>query len=351
MSDDPTIEGTVADEGPEPDLAAAVDPLLPVVSDPADQHEVMVRMDEADVQMLLTWAQGAALRRWVYALPGNKGEGLTVHATQDVIQRMNWTGKTKVGLLLDANGKPVLDVEVIEADEGNGLEPFWVATAYARDEVTGAVLPGASMEPQWMKLKDYTAGQKRKEGKVIREDNKVFNRFSRSIAIQKATRNALAAFIPEEIKQTVIAMFVGDPQRVQRIRTEAEVKVAELPPPLDDEEARALIARAEEVYAEIRELGGGRGKIKMTPGTFNAWKLQAQHSHDRLRDFITYLEERREQIPVELQRDDEEREAVESANDVACPACEQPAGRFCKGIRGAHGERVRARLEQIRGAA
>jgi hypothetical protein len=51
-----------------------------------------------------------------------------------------------------------------------------------------------------------------------------------------------------------------------------------------------------------------------------------------------------------LQRDDEEREAVESANDVACPACEQPAGRFCKGVRGAHGERVRARLEQIRGA-
>jgi hypothetical protein len=70
-----------------------------------------------------------------------------------------------------------------------------------------------------------------------------------------------------------------------------------------------------------------------------------------LRDFITYLEERREQIPVELQRDDEEREAVESANDVACPACDQPAGRFCKGVRGAHGERVRARLEQIRGAA
>jgi hypothetical protein len=93
------IEGTVADEGPEPDLAPAVDPLLPVVTDPADQHEVMVRMDEADVQMLLSWAQAGALKKWVYQLPGNKGEGLTIHAVQDIVQRMNWTGRAKIGVI------------------------------------------------------------------------------------------------------------------------------------------------------------------------------------------------------------------------------------------------------------
>jgi hypothetical protein len=325
------IEGTVADEGPEPDLAPAVDPLLPVVSDPADQHEVMVRMDEADVQMLLSWAQAGALKKWVYQLPGNKGEGLTIHAVQDIVQRMNWTGRAKIGVLPET-----LEVESLSADEGDGDERYWVATIFARDELTGQVLPGSSMEPQRMKKRD---------------GSRVFDRFARWKAIQKATRNALGGFIPEEIEQAVIGMATKDPSRVERIRTEAEVKLSEMPPPLDDDEARALIKQAEAIYAEIRELGGGRGKIKMTPGTFNAWKLQAQHSHDRLRDFITYLEERREQIPVELQRDDEEREAVESANDVACPACEQPAGRFCKGIRGAHGERVRARLEQIRHAS
>jgi hypothetical protein len=245
----------------------------------------------------------------------------------------------------------VLDVERITADEGDGEEPFWSVTAYARDEVTGMVLPGVAMEPERMKLKASTAHKKREAGQRIPEDNKVFDRFSRTKAVQKATRNALGAFIPEEIKQTVIAMFVKDPSRVERIRTEAEAKVAEMPPPLDDEEAKALIAEAESVYAEIRELGGGQGKVKLTPGTYNAWLLQSQHDHGALRRMVEYLKERREQIPGELEREAQEREAIDTANKVPCPKCEQPAGQFCKGVRGAHGERVRARLEQIRGAS
>jgi hypothetical protein len=66
----------------------------------------MVRMDEADVQMLLSWAQAGALKKWVYQLPGNKGEGLTIHAVQDIVQRMNWTGRAKIGVLPgDAGGR------------------------------------------------------------------------------------------------------------------------------------------------------------------------------------------------------------------------------------------------------
>ncbi len=330
------VEGTVAD-GPDPELAAAVDERLPavVVHDPDDQHELMVRMDERDVQLLLSEIQSAALRRWIYELPGNKGTGLTVHAVQDIVQRMNWTGKAKIGMLLDEGGRPVLDVEIVEADEGKGPEPFYVATTYAKDEITGMVMPGASMEPQLMRLKNGTTK---------------FDRFARTKAIQKATRNAFSAFIPEEIEQTVIAMFVKDSARVERIRTEAEQKVAELPPPLDDDEARSLIAAIEMVYEDIKQLGGGRGKVKLTPGTYNAWMMQSQHSHDRLRGFLEYLSERREQIPGELVREDQEREAVESANKVACPKCEQSAGEFCMGVRGAHGERIRARLEEIQAA-
>jgi hypothetical protein len=63
-------------------------------------------------------------------------------------------------------------------------------------------------------------GPKRKAGMKIPEDNAIFDVFSRTKAIQKATRNALAAFIPEEIEQTVIAMFEKDPSRVERIQTE-----------------------------------------------------------------------------------------------------------------------------------
>jgi hypothetical protein len=292
MPDPEVVDGTV--EEPTPELKEAVDDRLPavVVSD-------------------------------------------TVHAVQDIVQRMNWTGKAKIGLLLDQVGRPVMEVEVVEADEGRGLEPFYVATTYAKDEITGMVMPGASMEPQNMRLKN---------GSVK------FDRFARTKAIQKATRNAFAAFIPEEIEQTVIAMFVKDSARVERIRTEAEQKVAELPPPLDDDEAKTLIASCEMIYEDIKQLGGGRGKVKLTPGTYNAWMMQSQHSHDRLRGFVEYLSERQAQIPGELLREDQEREAVESANTIACPKCEAPPREFCKGVRGAHGERVRARLEQIQAA-
>jgi hypothetical protein len=249
MSDEPeVVEGTV-EAGPEPELAPAVDEKLPdvqlAVRDPADQHEVMLRMDDHDVQMLLREVQGAALRKWVYELKGNRGIGLTIHAVQDITQRMNWTGKARIGLLLDARGVPVVETEQVEADEGHGPEPFWQATAYAKDEVTGMVLPGASMEPQNMRLRG--GGTK-------------FDRFARWKAIQKATRNALGGFIPEEIEQTVIAMFAKDPSRVERIRTEAEQKMAEMPPPLDDDEARALIAEAirgshgERVQARLGEI-------------------------------------------------------------------------------------------------
>jgi D-aminopeptidase len=107
------------------------------------------------------------------------------------------------------------------------------------------VLPGASMEPQRMHKRD---------------GSRPFDRFSRTKAIQKATRNALAAFIPEEIEQAVLAVASKQPDRVLRIQTEAEAKVADLPPALDDDEARALIAQAERVYDEVRELGRWPGE-------------------------------------------------------------------------------------------
>jgi hypothetical protein len=72
MSDEPeVVDGEVAD-GPDPELAPAVDEKLPAtdlaVRDPADDHEVMVRMDDHDVRMLLEQVQSSALKKWVYEL-------------------------------------------------------------------------------------------------------------------------------------------------------------------------------------------------------------------------------------------------------------------------------------------
>jgi hypothetical protein len=138
------IEGTVADEGPEPDLAAVTD-FLPqrselAVSDLDDAHEKALVMDAHDVQMILERAQTSALKKWVYQLPDGTA-GLTVDAVQDLTQQFNWTGKARIGLLPDT-----LKVERITEDMGDGPEPLWVATIFARDEVTG---PDAVRHRRW----------------------------------------------------------------------------------------------------------------------------------------------------------------------------------------------------------
>jgi hypothetical protein len=114
------------------EAAEAIEEYIPgpaelAVIDPADRHEVMVRMDEHDVRMLMERVQSSALRKWVYVLPDGGEEGLTVHAVQDITQTMNWSGKCRIGVLPET-----LEVEQITADAGNGDEPFWVATIFAR---------------------------------------------------------------------------------------------------------------------------------------------------------------------------------------------------------------------------
>jgi len=338
------------EEPPMPEAEAVIEEYMPdsaelVLRDPDDEHERFLVMDAHDVAQMVQWAQESALRKWVYELPDGK-LGLSIHGVQDLIQQMNWRGKCRIGTLPET-----LTVEQVTADEGEGPEPFWVATIFARDDVTGAMLPGSAMEPQRMKLRASTAERYRREGKKVPDDNKIFDRFSRTKAINKAVRNALAAFIPEEVEQTILGMFSRDSSRVERIRTEAEQKVAELPPPLTDEQAQAQVERARALYGRIRELHGGRGKVEVTPATFNAWLMAAQHSHDRLNDLIGHLEHLLETLPGKLAEMALREEATDSAREVPCPACGAQRRQFCRGVRGVHPERVAARMEALRAAA
>lgn len=281
---DQTVESTAevdrADEAPMPEAAEAVEAFIPspaelVLHDPQDEHERYVVLDAHDERAIVQRAQESALKKWVYEFPqgGSMLRGLSIDGVQDVIQQMNWSGRTRIGIVPES-----LSVEQMSADEGTGDEPFWVATVFARDEVTGATLPGSSMEPQRMKK---------------RNGDKVFDRFARTKAISKATRNALAGFIPETLEQTIIAMFANDPSRVERIQTEAEAKLAELPPPLDDDEARALLKRASELYDEIVWPGA---RVEFPPAKFGAWKMHTQHSHDMLRELVTMVEAERDRL-------------------------------------------------------
>lgn len=280
-----------------------------VVSDPQDRVEGMVAMDAHDsarfVERLVRQAQEQNLgKRWIYELPKGGGKlerGLTVDAVEDITQQMNWSGRCRIAILPDT-----LQARVVEADEGDGPEPFWEATIAARDEISGSVYMGTSMEPQKLKLKPSTADAKRKDGKSIPEDNRVFDRFSRAKAINKAERNALEKHIPEVVKVTLIAMASQNPALVERIETAEEAKIKDMPAPLDTPEAKALTAEMATVYDEIRELGGGKGKLLLPPGRYNAALLHAQHDLAALQAMKLWLEQRRDEIRAQLKPESKE---------------------------------------------
>lgn len=326
------------------EAAAEVEDYLPassdlVLRDPLDAHEAAIVLDAHDERMVLERIQGAALKKWVYRLPTGE-TGLSVDGVQDVTQLLNWTGKCRIGL--------DKDTLVMERTVEDG-EELWTATIFATDAVTGQSWPGAASQPVRMQLKPDTAAKWRDKGRKVGDDDTVFDIFARTKAIQKAARNACKAFIPEKIEQTILALYTGQSARVEQIRTQAQAQIEDLPAPLDDERARELKARARATYERIGELDGGR--LKVTPGMFHSYMTRAEHSHDRLEEFIAYLEERETQIPGEVRAEREMAQARDTANDVPCPVCEASRRRFCKGVRGAHPERIAARLEQIRKAA
>jgi hypothetical protein len=282
-----------------------VEPFLPesqdlVLHDTGDDQEIAWVLDRHDVEQILLEVQQRALKVWVYDIPGDRGtrrRELSYKGVRDIVHLMNRTGRVKIGVLPET-----LRIERFREDIGNGgPEPMCRAIIFARDEVTGQTMPGVATEPVYLKLTDATAKRKRSEGKQIPEDNRIFDPFAETKATNKAVRNALRTFIPEELAQTVIAMFTGESERVARIQTEAEARVEELPPALTDERATEQQAKARALYDEIRELGGGRGKIDLTPAHFNAYLTAAQHSHERLDDFIGYLEQRKTEIAAKYE--------------------------------------------------
>lgn len=265
-----------------------------VLHDPSDENELVWVLDRHDVEQILMEVQRRALKVWIYDIPGDGGKRrreLSYKGVRDIIALMNRTGRVKIGLLPET-----LKLERFREDIGNGgPEPFARATIFARDEVTEQVMPGVSTEPLYLKLTKAKAAAKRKDGKDIPADDRVFDPFAETKATNKAARNALRTFIPEELAQTVIAMYSKDPSYVERIRSEAEQAIEELPPPLDDDEAKGLLARSREVQDEIAAIGP-QALVECPPGLVASYRMRSQHSHDMLRDFIAWLERRRDEL-------------------------------------------------------
>lgn len=343
MSDENKIlgpDGEVLDATPD-----LIEDFMPhgtalVVRDVEDATEIAQVLDAYDVEQILQEAQKGLLKKSLFDFPqgGERVVDLSYAGVLEVIRLMNWTGKVKIAV---DSGSLVFAKEVQDG------QPLVRAQVYAHDEVTGFGAFGISTEPERMRLKDSTANRYREDGKPVADDNTVFDPFSYTKAASKAQRNALKTCIPEVIRQTLIAQYLGDSRRIQHVRSAAEQKVLDAAPQLTSPEAVALREECAAIYGRIRELCDGRGKAALTPAQYHAYMVQSQGALDTLTSMRDYLLTREQQIPVELAAADRQALAVESATKVPCPNCEQPAGKFCRGIKGNHPERIAARLEQI----
>jgi hypothetical protein len=277
-----TVEGTAAELDPDDFKPAPAELAVADVAHPeADVFRVLDRHDEAQI---LEEMQSRVLDVTLYDFPGEGGSrqvDLSYKGVREVIHLMTRTGKVRIRVIPGS-------LSVVEVFE-NG-EPHYVADVWAEDTVTGEAYSGSSSQPKLMKLTDKTAKKWRAKGRDVPDDRKVWDSFARTKAINKAERNALGKFVPEPLRQVLIAQYLKDPKRIDVIRAGAGAEqMAELPPPLADERADAQRAEARELYDRIKGFAPGGVAVGLTPAAFNQWMTRTEHSHERLDDFLTFL--------------------------------------------------------------
>jgi hypothetical protein len=249
-----------------------------VVSDPRDPNALFVVLDRHDEAQIISEFQRRALKVMLYDFTqaGTQLVDLSYQGVNEAVRLMNATGKCRIRIRPES-----LHVEEVTEDAGSGPERFYVATVYAEDEITGYGQYGTSTCPVMMKL---------------RNGKSKWDVFARTKAINKAQRNALKVMVPEGMRQTMIAQYKGDDTAVRRIQAGAGAEaLAELPPPLTDERAKKLIATAEDLYEQVKELAPGGVAVKVTPGYFFSMQIRAQHSHEMLESFVAYMREKLEE--------------------------------------------------------
>jgi hypothetical protein len=235
-----------------PEVALAVD-----TRDSADVYRAMDRNDEV---LILEELMGRAIKTMLYSFSqsGTLMTDFTVGGVNETIRLMNERGGTQVGI---SSQQPIVD----EFTENN--EKYYRVMVFARDgRHPESGRWGTAVEPAMMEKKD---GKKK------------WDKFALTKALNKAQRNALRAFIPEDFRQTIIAMYL-DKGSVRELKPLGGGAVAELPPALDDERAQALKAEIHDAYKALNALN----RLRMPPARFNGFLTRAEtESHERLEAF------------------------------------------------------------------
>lgn len=279
-----TTEAQAAPDEPAVETPSGTDL---VVRDPRDRQEIIAVLDRHDEKLIVEELQRRSLQVMLYSFPldGSNVTDLSYLGVNEAVRVMNNEAGQRITIDRDS-----LQVESVEEDLGNGPEPCFVATVYAVNERTGYGQWATATQPKRMRLKDASAVKRAEsKGRFVDDDKRVADQFARQKAVNKAQRNALRVHIPEHVRQTLIAQYEGDSKRIQRIQIGAGAEaLAELPPPLTDERADQQREQARGLYDQLREVD----PIKLTPAAYHAYLARAEHDHDRLQEFIDYLQQR-----------------------------------------------------------
>jgi len=237
-----------------------------------DAQDAYRAMDRADELQILDELQGRALEVMVYSFSqgGKRLTDLSYAGVREVVRTLNVRGHTRIKI---SGCRPPLVDEVSEDGES-----YYRVMVYAEDQSTGSGQWGTAVEPKHMK---------KKNGDVV------WDKFALTKALNKAQRNAMKALIPVEFQQTVVAQYLGDGAKVKKIQAgPGAEQLAELPPPLTDPKAEALKQEAREVYDSIKS----HDRTKLLPAAFHAYLVRAEHSHERLQEFVEYLRQRLDEV-------------------------------------------------------
>jgi hypothetical protein len=267
-----------------------------------EEQRVFQALTAADERQIIAEIEGRALGAMVYSFPseGGKATGLSWKGVQEAVRQMNTRNMGRIKIAKEP--APAFEEITIEVDTGNrddDGQPVKESrravrcTVYGEDGVFGSARFGTATQ-----LRDFKSKKKDKHSRPIWFSDS----FADAKALSKAQRNALEGMLPLELVEELKAAYIGKGS-VEYIDAVA-VDVTEMPPALDDEKAKVLGDEIRAMYATFKKVHP-EGMKAMPPAEFNRYFVAAQHSHDRLADFMAHMG----------QRVDEARKAAEAKKE------------------------------------
>ena len=275
-----TLPAPRAEGEPDADPREFLPPGAELAYDPGEPSDAWRAIDKHREVEILEELAGNALETMLYSFQqdGSMVTDLSVGGVNECIRVFNERGGARIGI---AEEPPTIQ----ETDKA------WRVMVRAVDFRTGVSRWGIFEQPKVIKLRN-NRGEKE-------------NPFSLTVALNKAERNALAKFIPEQIRRQLIAQMLQSSGRGKEA-TEAvrQLKAigsfaTEIKPPLEDEEASALLAEIRAEYDAIKKVS----RLALPPAAFNQFVTAAQHSHTRLRECLAHMKQIREEVEAKAAAD------------------------------------------------